>query len=252
MRSDPRSLSDGGIDGIPGAETLRICQSTNDVAKGFVASGLFDRFVIASSQTKGRGSRDRLFISNPGGIYMSYSFMPGVNADEFGLYVLAAGVAVCRTLAGFGFDPRLKYPNDVVLNGKKVCGILMENVFGERSGSVLGLGLNVYNDISMISDIACSLSLINPEFCAPLGNLAAVLADEIRSVCKDPRRSLGEYRRLCITLGQEVVLIALGEKTRGIAEDFDESGRLVICTQNNVRVTACGGETVISGAAYTG
>lgn len=249
MRNDPRRLTEDDIKIILGAELTGICPSTNDIAKGYIASGIFDRFVFASRQTMGRGSRDRVFASAPGGIYMSYAFMPDVLAEEYGLYVLAAGVAVCRVLAGYCFDAYIKYPNDVIIGGKKVCGILLENIFFERSGSVLGIGLNVYNDITDISNIACSLSSERSEFCIPLAELAKKLADELRSVCTNPRECLGDYRLLCKTLGQEVTLIAQDKKTRGIAEDFDDAGRLIIRTKDKERIIVAGGETVISGAA---
>lgn len=245
MKSDPYILDKAHLDCIEGVQIVNDCPSTNEIAKQIISFGQYDRFVIASCQTAGRGSRNRVFVSEIGGLYISYAFLPNITAEEYGLYVMAAGVAVCRVLIRLGFNPCLKYPNDVVLNGKKVCGILLENVFGVPVGSVLGIGINVYNDVSVISDVACSLSMQDPTFDIPLGVIAAELAEEIRSVCGNPRECLEQYRILCKTLGHHVTIQTAERKISGIAEDMDSFGRLIVCTKENKRITADGSNFII-------
>lgn len=121
--------------------------STNDYAKEKRKDGN-DLIVIARSQTGGRGTKGRSFSSEAGGLYVSkltfYTDYPAKNAFRI---MQNAAVAVCETVATFGLSPTIKWPNDVYVNGKKICGILIENALcgGNISSSVVGIGVNVNN-----------------------------------------------------------------------------------------------------------
>lgn len=137
--------------------------STNTRASQWAADGAAEgSTVIAEQQTAGRGRHGRRWTARAGqNLTFSVVLRPGdAHADRdalpparFGLLALAAGVAVCEVVAEAVAEavappaPSLKWPNDVLLNGRKCCGILLESSTGTRPGPVIvGVGLNVNQD----------------------------------------------------------------------------------------------------------
>ena len=118
-----------------------------------------DTLIIAKKQTGGRGTKGRSFICEEGGVYMSLlKLYPCKAKDSFSIMMNSA-VAVVKTLSAFDIKAKIKWPNDIIVNGKKICGILIENVFegDEVARSIVGIGLNVNNPLaSEIKDIAIS------------------------------------------------------------------------------------------------
>jgi BirA family biotin operon repressor/biotin-[acetyl-CoA-carboxylase] ligase len=122
--------------------------STNDAALAWAAEGARDLSVIfAEGQTRGRGRGKRQWITNPeSSLAFSLVLHPvGVESVIIPLYSALGALAVSQALEMAGLHPRIKWPNDVLLNRKKVCGILAESVWsGEKvDGVVLGIGVNV-------------------------------------------------------------------------------------------------------------
>ena len=123
--------------------------STNEYAKGLRSQG-FDTVVTADKQTGGRGTKGRSFSSDVGGVYATkltfYRDFPACNAF---LLMAGAAAAVCKTLEFYRVKPVIKWVNDIYVNDKKICGILIENVFsGNRvSSSIVGIGINVCNTL---------------------------------------------------------------------------------------------------------
>jgi BirA family biotin operon repressor/biotin-[acetyl-CoA-carboxylase] ligase len=122
--------------------------STNDVARELAASGESEGVcVIAREQTAGRGRQGRAWSSPPGeGLYLSLILRPAVSAADSGTITLAAAVAVAETLrVGFHTNADIKWPNDVLVNGRKICGILVEAAIeGDRlQYAVMGIGVNI-------------------------------------------------------------------------------------------------------------
>ena len=121
-----------------------------------------DAIVLLFEQTKGRGKGERVFLSQKGGIYFSLCcFDLDVKKVSLPKTVLNAGFAVYDTLVSYGFNPVLKWPNDVLVNGKKVCGILSEAVTcGDKVSLFCGVGINVNTkDFGELNSIATSLSI---------------------------------------------------------------------------------------------
>ncbi|HIH71231.1 MAG TPA: biotin--[acetyl-CoA-carboxylase] ligase, partial [Methanothermobacter thermautotrophicus] len=102
--------------------------STNNVAKRMAEDGATEgTVVIAKTQSRGRGRRGKPWISPQGGIWMSIILRPEVHPSRAPLLTLVAGVAVARTLRDeCGLDVGIKWPNDILIGDKKVCGILTE------------------------------------------------------------------------------------------------------------------------------
>ena len=107
-----------------------------------------DLLILAKRQTGGKGTKGRSFSSNEGGVYLTkLVFYENFSAKDAFLIMARAAVAVCKTLEKFSLSPKIKWANDVFVADKKICGILIENVFSGNkiSSSVIGVGLNVNN-----------------------------------------------------------------------------------------------------------
>ena len=139
--------------------------STNDYAKSLRAQGA-DVVVTADRQMGGRGTKGRAFSSETGGVYVTkLTFYDGLLAKNAFQIMASAAVAVCETLEFYGLRPVIKWVNDIYVEDKKICGILIENVFsGDKvSSSIVGIGLNVCNELpTEIESIATTMARILP------------------------------------------------------------------------------------------
>ncbi len=143
--------------------------STNEYAKELRDLGQ-DAVVTADRQTGGRGTKGRSFSSNVGGVYVTkLTFYRDFPAREAFKIMAGAAVAVCETLEFYGLCPVIKWVNDIYVNDKKICGILIENVFsGNRIvSSIVGIGLNVCNILpNDLERIATTMSqALNKDVC---------------------------------------------------------------------------------------
>ena len=121
--------------------------STNDVAKDFASSGAREGLcVIAKEQTAGRGRQGRTWSSPAGeGLYMSVVLRPAIKPSTAGMITFASAIAVAETLRlDYETDAEIKWPNDVLLRGRKICGILIESAVQDDRLDyiVLGIGVN--------------------------------------------------------------------------------------------------------------
>jgi len=130
---------------------LREVGSTNDYAKELASYGAPEgTVVIAETQTAGRGRLGREWVSPKGGLYFSIVLRPKLSASEAVKLVFVAGLAVAEVLAEmYGISVETKWPNDVLVNGKKICGILSEmNTTAEKVNyAIVGIGLNANVDV---------------------------------------------------------------------------------------------------------
>ena len=125
---------------------LASTESTNNDLKARIAAAdgpVFD-VIAAKTQTGGRGRLGRSFFSPPGGLYFSVALPLGKADADVSCLTLTAGLSVCTALEDLcGIAPRIKWPNDLYLNGKKLCGILCELVSGHTPTAVVGIGVNL-------------------------------------------------------------------------------------------------------------
>ena len=125
------------------------CASTNDLARAWAADAAnpapHGALVTADFQTRGRGRRGRVWDATPGqSALMSFVLRSPVAPSDAWQFGFVAALAVADALEGFRLDPRLKWPNDVLLDGNKVAGVLVEIVSGPPAGAaIVGIGLNV-------------------------------------------------------------------------------------------------------------
>lgn len=205
--------------------------STNDEIKRYLEGGE-DIILSARRQTGGKGTKGRSFLSEEGGVYLSalffYDNLPAARAFEI---MAHAAVAVCRTAVSFGLEPEIKWPNDVLVRGKKLAGILIENELrGEKiRASIIGIGLNVQNDVSALGGIATSLS-------AETGKKISVEAarDElIKNLCH--KDSFSEYLSFVRFLGRDVLVTEGARQYTAVPLRILPDGRLEIRENGAVR-----------------
>ncbi len=215
--------------------------STNRTAKERALAGAAHGTVIlADRQSAGRGRQTRSFFSPPGGLYMSVILRPDALPIARTPFVTAfAGVAVCGAVEEVtGLSPRIKWVNDLQLEGKKICGILTEAVTDFESGGlewiVVGIGVNIRGRREdfpeEIRDVAGS---VDPEGRVPgirnrltAGILNRVLGEEAARATRE--QVLLQYKNRLSMLGRRVTVMQ-GEQTwEAVAEDLDGEGRLML------------------------
>lgn len=185
-----------------------------------------DAIVVAREQTAGMGTKGRSFSSLPGGLYLTkITHGRGYPAREVFRVMVNASLAVCKTVEAFGLEPCVRWPNDVLVQGRKIAGILIENTFSGEflSCSAIGIGLNVNNVLPPeLSDIAISVAE------AKGTPVDLKRAEEALIAALGREYTLREYRSYLKFLGSRVRLLS-GEAVReGVAADIDEIGRLIV------------------------
>lgn len=203
---------------------LQEVDSTNEYCKRIKEEGYF--VVIAERQSAGKGTKGRSFESADGGLYVSvlrrYESFPAENAFRI---MINYSVAVCKTLECFGIRPVIKWANDVLVNGKKICGTLIENTFsnGYITRSIVGCGINVNNEFSAeIKDIAVSMrEILGKEI-----DLSAVAKVFIESV--QEHYTIEDYKSYIDWFNKPVILKMQDGERVVKALDVADDGRLLV------------------------
>ncbi|EKU71880.1 biotin--[acetyl-CoA-carboxylase] ligase [Selenomonas sp. F0473] len=217
--------------------------STNLIAKDLAHAGAEDgTVVVAESQGTGRGRLERRFFSPPGkGIWVSILLRPSFLPQEAPKCTLMAAVAVARAMEKFSLRAEIKWPNDILHDGKKLVGILteMSAEMDRVNYVVIGIGINVNiaaEDFpEELRDIATSLMQMKGE---PLPRVAFLqeLLRAIDALYAEVQREgfapvLAAWRTYAVTLGRPVRVIGTaGDHFDGVAADIDEEGALLIDT----------------------
>ncbi len=222
-------------------EVMTATGSTNDVVMAAGRTGKPEGFaVLADRQTAGRGRRGHSWASPASlGLYTSILLRPNQPPAKLPLLTLVAGLGVAHGIEGIaGVATQLKCPNDVLVDGRKVAGILVEiATIGERvSHVVLGIGINVNHgpqDLPEgLSPGATSLSIVTGKNFRR-GELAAAVFSAVDRWYQVFREGgietlLAAGRQRSATLGRSVDVLADGELWHGLAEDLDTDGALLI------------------------
>ncbi len=131
---------------------LNLTGSTNTVARQMAERGIEEGTVVfAENQTRGKGRLGRKWLTKQGGVWMSLVLKPSIDPMHAPSITLLAAVSVTKALRGAGLEAVIKWPNDVLVNGKKICGILTEMSAETDAVNfiVLGIGVNVNNEPPM-------------------------------------------------------------------------------------------------------
>jgi BirA family transcriptional regulator, biotin operon repressor / biotin---[acetyl-CoA-carboxylase] ligase len=214
--------------------------STNDVARELARVGVADgTLVVAEEQTAGRGRRGRSWLAPPGtALLASLVLRPPLAPAQAARLTMLAAVATREAIRGVsGLTPGLKWPNDVMILGRKVAGILAETESGgdRPHYAVLGIGVNVNGtaeQMAAISGQAISMAMATGHEVSRLRLLQLLLAEmEVRytAMRRDGGRAVQEeWQKYLETLGQMMELNVAHETMRGKAEAVDSDGALLV------------------------
>jgi BirA family biotin operon repressor/biotin-[acetyl-CoA-carboxylase] ligase len=234
---------------------LPSCASTNDeVAARAMAGAEEGLLVVAGEQTAGRGRRGRVWQS-PAGQNLTFSMLlrPALPAQRVAPLTLLAGAALATSLSTLGFSPRLKWPNDVLLDTpdgpRKVAGILTEmaSEAGHVRHVVLGVGINVLTQAfpGELATRATSLYLASGqrvdrwEALAAFVNAFEPIYDDF--VTHGPSAALAKWNDHAY-LGQRCSVERHGQPLQGLAEGVDNSGALLVRTPSGDLILVHAGE----------
>jgi len=204
--------------------------STNDAAKAAAAEGAPAFCTIAAEQqTKGRGRLGRSFASPAGGAYFSVVLRPRLDRSEYGRITPFAALAVRRAIEETAHvTTDIKWVNDLLYNGKKVCGILSESGVDKYGAPfvIVGVGVNTGNG-TLPTELADTAGHI------PYNDAKALIAAVVRQLRRGEAEMesgafLPAYRRACVSLGREVILKCRERQETIFAVDIAENGELIV------------------------
>ena len=229
--------------------------STNDVAEKLARDGVKEGVVVfADSQTKGRGRLGRKWLSPPGkGLWFSVLLRPDLRPLEATQLTVTAATALRRGIhLQTGLSPEIKWPNDILVGGKKVAGILTElsAELDRVKHVILGIGVDVNLNASEfppeLRKLATSLKaelgrpVSRPELATAI--LRELDADYARLCAGEFAAVADEWEQHCTTLGRQVVIQIGDRRVRGRAEALDEEGPLLLRTEHGHIERIIGGD----------
>ncbi|HEY7535484.1 MAG TPA: biotin--[acetyl-CoA-carboxylase] ligase [Thermodesulfobacteriota bacterium] len=234
--------------------------STNEVAYELARNGALEgTIIIADSQTKGRGRLKRRWISPPGvNLYMSVIFRPSIATKDAPFLTLVTAIAIADTIKNNEPDTFIKWPNDVLIKGKKVAGVLtdMQPVQDKVDFIVVGIGVNINmtkemmeKEMKEISDMTTSLrealghEIDRTEFAADL-----IVELEIwyqKFLKEGSSRIIKEWTRRWGAINRRVLVKFDGKEVEGIASGIDENGFLVVQKNDGTIEKIIAGDVII-------
>lgn len=233
--------------------------STNTVAKSKMQEcGINGLLVVADEQTAGKGRRGRCWQSPPGqAIYMTLALQPTFSPDKASMLTLVMAYAVAQAIAAVtGLEVSIKWPNDVVVNKKKVCGILTEMSAGKEGieSVVIGTGINV-NQQEFPLELADTATSLFMETGHPVDRerLIAKTMDYFETAYelfleKENLAFMQEqYNGMLANYNREVAVLEPQGKYEGVAEGINEHGELLVRKADGVLVKVYAGEVSVRG-----
>ncbi len=193
--------------------------------------------LFAEFQTNGKGRRNKSWLSNKGlNLTFSILFNNKTLLKRINLVNLAASLSVAQSIENlYQLNIDLKWPNDVLINNKKVAGILIESSSkGTKiDKAVVGIGINVNQpnfsgqfDIKPTSIRLESKTLVNRE--RLLSELLNIFEENLFYVVDSPQKILNDWRSKCRMIGEKVKIITGNETKTGIFDDIDRDGSLIL------------------------
>jgi BirA family biotin operon repressor/biotin-[acetyl-CoA-carboxylase] ligase len=218
-------------------------ESTNMQAKELADSNAEDgTVVIAKIQIEGKGRQDRKWISPEGGLWISVVLKPKIPPQKATLVTLMAANAVSETLSEYDLEAKIKWPNDVLIEGKKICGILTEAKTKENDIEylILGIGINSNFELSELpEDIREVSTTIRHEL-----NKDVILDELLHRLlvhidmyyelllASHFEKIIKTWKEKSDTLERHVKITTQKESLQGIAQDIDDTGALILKTDD--------------------
>ncbi len=231
--------------------------STNSIAKFLANHNATEGTVLISEiQTNARGRLGKKWEAPEGGIWMSTILRPNVPTVRIGLITLATGVAIAKAIRSLGVDARIKWPNDVLIRGNKISGVLTEvnATFNEIDWIVVGIGIDSNLKLEDFpEDIRIGTTTLTEELPAKVdeNELIAIFLNEFEKVydlykAGEIETILKDWRDLADTIGKYVNITQTGGKiTQGYVVGINKEGSLIIEKEDGTL------EKIISGELRT-
>jgi BirA family biotin operon repressor/biotin-[acetyl-CoA-carboxylase] ligase len=233
---------------------LEEIDSTNEYLKALARSGACEKtVVVAERQNNGKGTKNRTFISEKGGVYLSLLIKPSLTGFNATSITPMTAVAVSDAINQIsGKKTQIKWVNDVYLQGKKVCGILCESVMdscGKIPYIIVGIGVNLFKPkgdfAPEIRQIATSVfeeenTEIKEEFIAKLIDLFFFYYADLPN-----KTFLQRYREKNIVIGKEIDILSSDNHQKATALEIDDDCRLVALLPDNSKIVLSSGEVTI-------
>lgn len=249
-----------------GISTVRIFQSidsTNLEAKRFASKSEEQALFLAMEQTQGKGRRGKQWESPmDGGLYFSLLLRPDILPKDASMITLLAGFAVAKAIRQiFSMETGIKWPNDLVVSKKKICGILteMSSEIDSVNYVVIGIGINLLQlDFPKeIGEIATSLARETAwEKGLLLAQRHTLLVEAIKVLHELIERFQEErnlefiretYNALCVNVGQQVRVIGAKNEFIGVGRGIDSSGELLVEKEDGTLEAISSGEVSVRG-----
>ena len=226
--------------------------STNDKAKEMADQGKSNTVVVAEKQEKGRGRFGRKWVSGLGGLYMTI-VLEEKDPDKAKYMTLMASVAVAKTIRNSSkLNAMVKWPNDVLVNDKKVCGILTEIMSGKKNYTLIGIGLNVNQKKfdKEIIDKATSMRIeSNKDFDIKI--VSKSIMGEFNKLnhyyaIKNHKKIISLWKDYSYTLGKRIRAETISGTYAGKAVDIDKDCSLVLKLDNGKKQKIIEGDIFIA------
>ena len=222
---------------------LENIDSTNLWAKTNIEELEDKTIVFAGAQTQGRGRLQRKWVDlGKGNLFMSIVLKPDKNYEHYANLTQYLSVTLCKTLEEYGIKPEIKWPNDVLVNGKKIAGILAEtSVKGTKfKGLVLGIGVNLNAQEKDFSKIDKKVTSLNLEVGETI-DMVEFKNKLVTSFFKDYNQFLEEgfkfikrdYLALANFLDKELCVALINETKTGVASGITDKGELILTNNGN-------------------
>jgi BirA family biotin operon repressor/biotin-[acetyl-CoA-carboxylase] ligase len=213
--------------------------STQDYAISFaeINPNSHGTVIVSESQTNGRGRGGNSWKSPRGGLWFSIITKPEIKASSSIILSFAISLAICETMVtNFGIPGYIKWPNDILIKGKKAGGIILSTAVqaGELEYAIVGIGLNLNAKPKEIStSTSCVEHSTNPSISSELF-LAAVLRLFSRYYelieCDLHKQIIDQWKKLCPMIGHKISVSLKGVQIDGVAHDIDLDGSLILMT----------------------
>lgn len=248
-RLSQNSIDAFGYKGIIGSDIhfFSVLTSTFDKIREFEpAEGLT---IVSSSQTAGCGRLGRSWQSNEGGIYFTFALTPPFREFEIPFITIVCALGVCEALSEY-LPCLVKWPNDIVSNGRKLCGILSKNIIksGKTEAVLVGIGINANNHFcekelpyaSSVSDLTGKEYDENAVLVKVLGSIDRIYREYTKE------QILHMYKEKCVNLGKEVTLSSQDGEIKGVCTDILPDGSMNVKTDKGV-LNVHSGEVSVKG-----
>ncbi len=234
---------------------LSVTHSTQDDVSTAGRAGAAEGLTItADEQARGRGRFRRSWMSPPGASLL-VSILLRPNPELLPSLSMICALAVPRAIRRVSpqLDPEIKWPNDILIGGRKVCGILVEVVRGdseEGQFAVAGIGVNVNWDTASIPEIADASTSLSRETGGEVSrvDLLCALLEEMDALYLDAQEGhdiFGQWRSALVNLGKRVNVSGSDATFEGLALDVEPSGGLVVQTDDGQRRVVHAGDVTL-------